>query len=159
VTSGDRQGVRVEGQHRQRSQDEVALGEGYVVRAAERDATGGAHRVDASLHLFGLERFGNEALQAKENGRHRAVSGPGGRQRAEEVHSDVDRVVERAERLQVGNESRGGPHRPHRVRTRRSDADREQFEHADRHETALLSCRQCILRSSDFAGWREARSG
>ena len=101
--------------------------------SAERDGAGGAHRVDAALHLVGLDLFGPVALESEQHRGERVVPGAGRGKGSVEIDSHVVDVVEGAKRAEVGDEPGRRPHGADRMGARRADADGEEFEDADRH--------------------------
>ena len=100
-------------------------------RAAEHQRPGAANLRHQYLNLIRIDRLRLPARQAEQHGGIGRVAVSGQGERAEQLDSHA---ADRAEPLaQPLRKPERGAHRSDRVRTRRTDADGEQLEHADRH--------------------------
>ncbi len=108
--------------------------EGDLVLAQQANALRAADAFERGGDLVGIDRVRVLALEAEQHRLVGAVAAAGHRQRAVQLGAHAGDAVEHAFLFQpVFGEARGGAHRPHRVRRRRSDADLEQVEYADGH--------------------------
>ena len=105
----ERHGVRMPRQPRPRREHDVALREGDLVRAVEREqrAVGpvGPRRAD----LVRIDGLGRESLQARDDGIRRAVADPGRAERAVERARHATDPIEQARFAQAHRRSRGPP--------------------------------------------------
>ena len=115
-------------------EDDVGLGsKRHAATAAEGDSPDCADRGHLVVDAGGVAGDGIVAGQAEDDGDVGAVPVAGLGERAVEVDADAGDAVELSPRSrQAGEEPLGRPPRPHRVRTRRADADLEDVEGADR---------------------------
>src|SRR5690349_14931828 len=140
----------MEVQHGARMQHHVVLGQYDRRDTTQQEFAAGAQLGEPGLLLRGLDRLGVVAVEAEQDGGLGAVPGAGGRQRSIQIDADTADQGQRTETAKVLDEPRGGSHRPHRVRARRADADREQVEHADGHSAGPYM--------SGYSGNRRARA-
>ena len=95
----------------------------------------------ASRHLLiggiGVHRLRSVALQPEDHGLVRAVAVTGGAERPEQLRLDPLHVIQQAGVAQTVGEQAGSAHRPHGVRRRGADADREHVQGAQCHETGF----------------------
>ena len=148
VVGGKAHAVGVERQLLALVEDQVGLSvEGDLVLAQQSDATRAADAFKRGGDLVGIDRIRVLALEAEQHRLVGAVAAAGHRQRAVQLGAHAGDPIQHAFLFQpVFGETRGGAHRPHRVRGGRPDADLEQVEYADGHgctagdagETAIL---------------------
>ena len=117
------------------------------------DFAGPADGVQPGAGLRDVHRLGVLPHQPEQ---HRAIGGmatPGERERAVEVRLDARDGLQPAGVGQRAHEAQGDAHRPHRVRTRRADADLEQVENADRHGCAYASGENAAGERNTLSWW------
>ncbi len=113
----------------------------HVLVDVKGDRHPAEQRQAASPADLGDERLGGRrvdglrllARQAEHDGLDAAVAVAGGAERAEQLGPDTGDVIQPAVLVERGDKHEGCAHRPDRVRARRSYADLEEVEDADRH--------------------------
>jgi hypothetical protein len=99
--------------------------------------SGRAQRREPRSHRADVHAVRLVALEAEQHRLVAAVALAGGAQRSEQLDAQVRAALEQTVGLQAQCEQPRGPHRAHRVRAGRADADLEQVEGADGHAATL----------------------
>lgn len=121
----------------QRVHPDVRGAEDESLRRAEFETTVGVDLIYASVGVCGIDRFGCVAFQAQKNGTERAVPAAGRRQRPVQVDLEAGDRAEVEAVLDLVDEHHAGAHRSDGVRAGRADADGEEVECADGHQTVF----------------------
>ncbi|CNU58198.1 Uncharacterised protein [Mycobacterium tuberculosis] len=114
-------------------QVDITLGQRDRNDTADSRHAGRCDLGEPAFLVFGGNRFWLAAFQPQQYRRHGAMTGSGGRERAEQIHSHRLEVIQVAPAAQRNYELVCRAHRSHGVGTGRPDADGEQVEDADGH--------------------------
>ncbi|MNS71106.1 hypothetical protein D3C72_1044630 [compost metagenome] len=105
------------------------------VAAKQRQLAAGAHRGDHAFNGGRVHRVGRLAHQPQQHALVGAVPLARGAQRTVEFGAHMRNPGNQAVAFQALREQQGGPHRPHRMGTRRAYANLEQIKYGNGHAT------------------------
>ncbi|MDI2022311.1 hypothetical protein PJL18_02844 [Paenarthrobacter nicotinovorans] len=133
ISHGELHPVRMPRQHRQRMQHHI------LHRIRQGDLTGEVElaclrdRGQPLLHLVRQDLLGLVTFQAQQGSREGAMPLARGSQGAIKINTEPGHGRKQTGLTQLTGKHRPGPHRPHRVGTRRTNAHREQIENTNSH--------------------------
>ncbi|MNI45265.1 hypothetical protein D3C73_996840 [compost metagenome] len=105
------------------------------VAAQQRQLAAGPHRGDHAFNGGGVHRVGRLAHQPQQHALVGAVPLARSAQRTVEFRAHMRNLGNQAVAFQALREQQGGPHRPHRMGTRRAYANLEQIKYGNGHAT------------------------
>ncbi|GAT89484.1 hypothetical protein CVCC1112_4143 [Paenarthrobacter nicotinovorans] len=137
ISHGELHPVRMPRQHRQRMQHHILhrIRQFHTPAGCPRQVqhTALSDRREPLLHFLGKDQFRVVALQTQQRRRHGSVTTTRCRQRTIQINPQRRHRVQDTSVLQLTSEHSGGPHRPHSMGTRRTNAHREQIENTNSH--------------------------